>query len=331
MKQIAAFEVNGAVALLYGTELLSGGPSEFRLFGPGITATKKGNFLFDEEASIAVLDAFREQGIDKLPIDVAHGMVTAGGHPDGHRAVGWFTPVVRDDVESGGGLALFASDVEWTARGLEALQAREFRFYSPAINFDQETRRITGLINVALTNIPATKNQRPLVLDALEAQPQKIEESESMKALLETLSASDETGAVVKVGELQAFKSAILSALDSPVEKAAEKIAELSQLAASAIEAKAEVEALKAEKASALKLAKLDALTRDGKLPPAQREFAASLSDSQLDQFVATLSSVIGRAVEEKPDHSKVETLSAEERKIAEMLGLSEDAMKENV
>lgn len=326
-EQVGAFELDGAdVALLFGVDWSSVVPSEIRLFGNGMTATKKGDFLFDEEAALSVMDRFREQGMDRLPFDIAHGMLNPAAPPDAHRSLGWFVPEIRDDIEGGGGVALFAADIEWTETGMEALKKREFRFFSPAITFNADTRRITGLINVALTNIPATKNQRPLVLDGLEADENNNNE-ESMKVLLDTLGAPDETGAVAKVGEMQAQLSAISEACGVPADKAAEKIAELSQ---TAIKAVAELENIKAEKAAAEKAAKLDALCAEGKLPPAQKEFAASLSESQLDQFVATLANVsITRKVEEPAEHSKVETLSAEEKEACRLLGLSEADMLE--
>jgi phage I-like protein len=327
--QVGAFDIDGAdVALLFGVDWSSVVPSEIRLFGNGMTATKKGDFLFDEESGATVMAAFEEQGMDKLPFDAAHGMLNPNAPPDAHKALGWFVPTVKDDIEGGGGVGLFAADIEWTELGLAALKKREFRFFSPAITFDGESRRITGLINVALTNIPATKNQRPLVLDALEADENNnnIEDQDTMKVLLDTLGASDETGAVAKVGDLQSFQTAVLSALDVPADKAAEKIAELS---AAAIDAVAQLEAVKAERVAADKVAKLDALCAAGKLPPAQKEFASSLSDDQLDQFVVALSSVtaVTKTVEEPGGHSKVETLSAEEKKVCQLLGLSEEDM----
>lgn len=328
---VGAFDIDGAdVALLFGVDWSSVVPSEIRLFGQGFTATKKGDFLFDEDAAVAVMDRFRDQGVDRLPFDAAHGMLNPSAPPDSHKALGWFIPVIKDDVEGGGGLALFASEIQWTKAGLEALQAREFRFFSPAITVDPESRRITGLINVALTNIPATKNQRPLVLDASEAEPKTIEETKDMKVLLDTLGASDESGAVAMVGELQSFKADILAALDGVSDKeAAEKIASLSQLAKDAIEAKAQVAALEKEKAEQARVAKLDALCAEGKLPPAQKEFAAKLSDEQLDEFVKTLSSIVGKAVEEPKDHDKVETLSDEEKEAGRLLFGDENALKE--
>jgi len=323
---IGAFEVDGAdIALLMSSMWSTVVPNEICLFKPGITATKKGNFLFDEEAAESVLSSFLDDGMDRLPFDAAHGMLIKGGAVDQHKALGWFVPVVKEDIENGGGLALFASDIQWTDAGIDALKAREFRFFSPAITFNSDTCRVTKLINVALTNIPATKNQRPLVLDASEAE-QTNNDEESMKVLLDTLGASDETGAVAKVSDLQTFQSAILSALDCSESDAAEKIASLSTIA---IEATAQLETLKTERAAEAKTAKLDALTKDGKLPPAQREFAEALSSEQLDSFVATLSSVVPSQIQEPAGSGTVETLSADEKAACRALNISEDQFLE--
>jgi phage I-like protein len=325
--EIAGFDVDGAdVALLYGADWASGVPSEVRLFRNGVNPTKKGEFIFDETAAEAVMAAFAEQGMDKLPIDIAHGMMNPSAPPDAHKSLGWFTPVVKSDVEGGSeGPALYASDIEWTESGLQALRKREFRFFSPAVNFDPETRRVTRLINFALTNLPATKNQRPLVLDAL-GDNNNNEENTEMQVLLDTLGASDEAGAVASVSRLQEFETAILSALDVPADKAGEKIAQLSQLAAEAIEARAELQKLRDEVSKAEREARLDGLVKDGQLPPAQREFAALLSDDQLEAFVATLSAVdIKRTIEPAESAPKRREATEAQRAIAAQLGISEE------
>jgi phage I-like protein len=131
-------------------------PSRFRVLAKGVTATTKGPILFDEQAATSVMAAFEEQGLDELPFDVGHGMLNPLAPPSAHEAYGWFKPEVRDG-------ALWASDIQWTADALTALRARKFRYFSPAVMRDVKTNRAMQLINIALTNIPATRGQAPLM------------------------------------------------------------------------------------------------------------------------------------------------------------------------
>ena len=126
-------------------------PREIVLFRKGTKHTMKGEFVFDEAAASSVLAAFGEHGADKLPFDASHLMLTSD-NPEAKKALGWFVPSVNAAGD------LLASQIEWTPKTEEALRNREFRFVSPAIQFDAKTRRISRLVNVALTNLLAKKS-----------------------------------------------------------------------------------------------------------------------------------------------------------------------------
>lgn len=237
-------------------------PTEIRLFWSGMNATSKGEFLFDEKAAESVLKAFADHGADRLPFDSHHLMLTSD-NPEAKKALGWFVPRVSDDGD------LLASDIQWTPKTAQALKDREYRFHSPAIAFDPKSRRISRLVNVALTNLPATKHQTPLMLS--EAEP----EGNPMK-LFEMLSASDEGSALVA-----------LSALQSELR-----------------EAKATVATLIAESVKAKRDAEIEKLSALGKLKPAMRAFAESLSLEQLAAFGEALPVETARIEEPKGDAS---------------------------
>ncbi len=136
-------------------ELAQGGapPSEFRIFASGEIDTTKGVFVFDDAAAKSVLEAAREWG-NKFSLDYEHDSVnpfSSGPKP----AAGWY------DLELRAG-ELWAVAVEWTRRAAELLSNREYRFVSPTFAAD-EANRVTELLNVALTNLPATKSMTPLV------------------------------------------------------------------------------------------------------------------------------------------------------------------------
>jgi phage I-like protein len=128
-------------------------PTFFRIFTIGEIDTSKGLFLFDAEAASLVLQHYKDQGND-LSIDYEHQAVT--DPPMMAPAAGYFALELRTD-------GLYAVNVRWTPKAQEMLLGREYKYFSPAFAVDPDTNRITKLFNVALTNIPATKNMTPLI------------------------------------------------------------------------------------------------------------------------------------------------------------------------
>jgi phage I-like protein len=137
-------------------------PTEFRIFTAGDVETTKGKFLFDDEAAASVLAEYEAHGID-LMIDYDHASLasvsldpaTAG------KAAGWFNLEVRDGE-------LWAVNVRWTKPAADALRAKEWRFMSPAFGTDEDGR-ITSVLNVAITNLPATRKLEPLMAASITA------------------------------------------------------------------------------------------------------------------------------------------------------------------
>jgi phage I-like protein len=287
----------GSVALSESGEA----PTEIRLFTMGENRTKKGSFFLDVAGGTQAIESFEAAGLDALPFDRAHGMLAGpSAHPDHHKAGAWFVPEMRLD-------GLWASAIDWTKKGREEVEAKEYRFFSPAITFDSKTRRIVGLTNVALTNLPATLGQKPLVLSG------ETETEENMTVLLEKLGAADETAALATLSGLLELRDGLVSIVGS---------AELSAVTALRDERdtlKTEKEALSAAKLASEKSALLSAV------PPAHRAFAETLSIEQLSGYVATLPKLQTKIEEKAPDSKSVE-LSAEDKKTAQLLGLTEEA-----
>jgi phage I-like protein len=129
-------------------------PKEFRIFAFGEVETSKGTFLFDQAAAQLVLAAYADQG-NELCCDYEHGMAEAAEAMP-RPAACWFSLELRDD-------GLYATGCKWTPRAAKLLADGEYRYFSPWMEFDAETGRILRLLNLALTNIPATKSMQPLV------------------------------------------------------------------------------------------------------------------------------------------------------------------------
>lgn len=130
-------------------------PTEFRIFRAGENTSTKGSVLFDEGAARSVMTEFEAHGIE-LPIDWDHAMVREDSRVEDRRAAGWFKLAVRNGE-------LWAVDVRWTAEGEAKLRAGEWRFISPAFLFETDSGRVLELINVAICNLPATRQLDALV------------------------------------------------------------------------------------------------------------------------------------------------------------------------
>lgn len=291
-------------------------PKEFRVLGKGLTATTKGPLLFDAKAAEEVMKTFAESGRDLLPFDVGHGMLNPFGSSDGHKAVGWFRPEVRNGE-------LFASDIEWTAYGATALKAREFRFFSPALHRDFESHRVKALINIALTNIPATLGQKPLVAH----QVGSAESQRGTQMLEEIIKVSG----VRTEAELLSWFAANKQQWDSLVALSGkatnmEVIEEFKRLK------NVDVEAVKlaqrvAELEGATKKRELDdviaALSTQGKLAPSLHDWArATQSPDSLKMFALGAPAHAANGPTQPPTGTVV-TLSAEEREVVKQLGLT--------
>lgn len=146
-------------AVTLGFELPEGEPpTEFRIFPYGELETTKGNYLFDEAAAEAVLAWAKEWG-NKFSIDYNHQQPSAleGVTPTGEApAAGWFDLELRTD-------GLWAVAVEWTEDAAEALGKREYRYFSPWLDYEVATGRVMRLYNLALTNLPATQDLEAIV------------------------------------------------------------------------------------------------------------------------------------------------------------------------
>jgi 2'-5' RNA ligase/ribosomal protein S30 len=158
-------------------------PSEIRLFERGWTETTKGRFLLDDEALAMVLAAFDDHGVE-LAIDFDHGtFLESAAKKD---TAGWIGALeARDD-------GLWATKIRWTEKGLAAIRPGvdpetgaatppEYRYHSPALQFDEATRRVTRLEPLGLVTFPASKGQRPLVMTASTARGASARTEKPMK------------------------------------------------------------------------------------------------------------------------------------------------------
>ena len=264
----------------------------FLIFPKGAMSTTKGVFVFDDVAAELVMAAYEQHGIKQLPIDYDHGML--GGQPsaDSSSAAGWFVPAV---AEAG----LMATNVEWTPRAKQMLKDREFRHYSPAFDVDMsesiavmsdgkavEGYRVTRLVNVALTNLPATHGQIPLVANALKHDTNGHKPAPSAQKELENMELVKLFG-LSSEAEVAQQATQLLSAVDG-ANTLADVLACINDLkagAAKSIELAQRVAVLEAEKLSSERDALIANLSEAGKAPPSIHGFLRTLSLDQVQSF----------------------------------------------
>lgn len=168
-------------------------PKEFRLFAYGANETSKGVFVLAPEGAAKIVEECKLHGVD-LMIDYDHASLNPFSVDPAlsGRAAGWFNVEARGD-------GLWATNVRWTEAASGAIRAKEWRYVSPAFAAD-EAGTITSLLNVAITNMPATRRAIPLVAANRRARRNLSRHEgcmtpEQLQAIIDLLDAGDVEGA----------------------------------------------------------------------------------------------------------------------------------------
>lgn len=130
-------------------------PSRFVIFNAGNNPGDDGPAIFDEKAAEMVMSEFKKRGVMRLTIDYDHASIKSDTRPQDRIAAGWFTP----DIVAG---RCDAGNVYWTDAAKKAIENKEWLYISPVFTKDVNGR-ITSLVNLAITNNPATWGARPLI------------------------------------------------------------------------------------------------------------------------------------------------------------------------
>lgn len=293
-------------------------PSEFILFHYGVNATMKGGFVFDERSAESTLAMHVKQGVPYMG-DYEH-MSLVRPPIKAPASITEFVPEIRAD--STGKPELWATDVHWTDDAKAEVEAGHYRLYSPAFMPDLDAdgnptpdNHINYLINVSLTNLPATYGLQPLVaasaaptsegdapmdeekLKALSATLAAAEkEKEEFKALCQKMSAtvlkltgksfddwakeeSDEHAAKdEELKALTALKATVVTVTGkTDIAEASGVLVTLGEQAKQFVTLKAEQVALKADQAEKDFAALLEKGIAEFKIPPAEKESLVAL------------------------------------------------------
>lgn len=171
-KSVYVFDLNSPYP---GTDKL---PDSFRLFAYGTNrAYKLGEgdkeIPFNQNDAQKLVAAFMDAGVDLL-IDYEHQSLD--GHTGPKAAAGWIKALeMRDD-------GLYATQVEWTPHAMEMLKAKEYRYFSPAVEYD-ESGEMCRMLPAALTNLPALKQINALMNNIITQAKDKTMSDEKVETL----------------------------------------------------------------------------------------------------------------------------------------------------
>lgn len=283
-------------------------PTEFCLLAAGESRTTKGSILCDEAHAAMCLADERMPKDGLIPFDYDHGMVSfLGGEK---KAAGWAKLSNRNG-------SLWLSEIKFTPAGSKSLSDREYRYFSPALYRDEEGY-VTRIVNVALTNLPASIKQTPLVASETPAPP------EGKDMTLEQLCAAfGVANATQLAAKFQALSEASAKALTDNAALVTAAQTMQGQIAT----LQAAVNVRTAADAKAERGAYITQLSSDGKLPPAMLPWAETQTLDQLKAYgaVAPVVAAVGTAVVAKatdPTGAAVE-LSAEELAVCSQMKIS--------
>jgi len=192
------------LAIALGDEI----PREVRLFTRGVNTSTKGAVVFDDAAAAAVLKRAEGHGVDCM-IDLEHLSLDTESRAFDPDARGWGKLAVRNGE-------LWLVDIKWTPDGEARLREKRQRYVSPAFSIDEKTQRVTRILNVAITALPATDNAMPLIA----ANGRSNMDPKLIKEALDALEAGDSAKA------LEILKALIASAAGAAEEAPPAEMAE---------------------------------------------------------------------------------------------------------
>jgi phage I-like protein len=217
--------------------------------------------------------------LPSLPIDENHSTDLAAPKGGASPAFGWMTNLCADDTG-----AIWA-DVEWTERGRDVLDKKEYRYISPVF-YSDESGEINCILRAALTNTPNLQLPALNGEQSSHEQPEKINTEDCMDKILcaalglaETATVNDALAVIDKLKTAQNAQSVDLAAyaprveLNTALERAVSAEKQVADLNAAQLKKEAEAAVGEAIKA--------------GKIPPALKDTYINMCATQagFEQF----------------------------------------------
>jgi phage I-like protein len=300
-------------------------PKRIRMAAFGKNPTTKGTFVLTESDAKAMVAEFERRKIQPHA-DYEHAALHAAHKGSKAPAAAWYKLAVGAD-------GLYAENIEWTPTADKHLREREYRYFSPWFG-QRADGSVASFKNFALTNRPAMDALTPLVasedVDATttDAPPP---ETPKMKTLLKHLALTEdatEAEALAKLQALQTERDAIFTATatkDFPSALAAIETAK--QAAAKATALAAELGEIKKAKEQSEKEMLLAEGVKEGKVPPALKDFLAAQDATFLKAYLEKAPKLVnaeggaGGPTQGDPSKNKELELTEEEKQLALSMG----------
>lgn len=178
-------------------------PTEFRIFAAGENKTLEGSYFFTAQSAKSVIEAREIWGVECM-VDLEHLSTVSKDSPNyDPDARCWFLPELRDGE-------LWGVNARWTEDGATRLKNKTQKYLSPTFYFNNETREIEALFNVALTALPKTLNAPALA---------SAEFKESKKMDIAQYVAISKSAGTTTVEDTNDVLRNALSSFGSPAEK----------------------------------------------------------------------------------------------------------------
>lgn len=281
--------------------------------GGGRITGRDGRYWINDRPQ-AVVDFLAARKVD-LVLDYNHASELKAPNGEESPAAGWLKDA---RVEPNGAIT---AAVEWTKRGKEAVQSREYRYVSPVILYDK-TLHIRGLSSVALTNKPN------LFTPALNHEQKEIR----MKHLMQKLGLTEDANEEMALNALSKLQGDLQAALNASITPSLDKFVPRADYDAALNRAtnaeQALTESKKAEFSKAVN-AEVEAAVAAGKITPATADFykASCADQTGLDRFREFVQAApeIGGAsgLDGKSPEQGGKALNAETAQVAELFGLT--------
>ena len=273
---------------------MNGIPDEIKLLPLGMVHNQKQDFIVDDESCQMIIDNFKGRRLD-LVIDYEHQTLKDVQAP----AAGWIKELRK-------GTDAIMAKVEWTHKGKEYLQNKEYRYLSPVVMVRKVDHKAQALHSAALTNTPAIDGMFAIVnstgfsggeIDYSEGGEDAMELLQVLAKMLnlpETAAEEDIRNAVqalLEKNKKQAepevvANSTILTLLGLKADAKTEDVAgKIQQLQNGSTGVAAELQALKEDLAKKEASSAVDMALKDGKISAAQKEWASTYALKDLEGF----------------------------------------------
>jgi len=135
-----------AISVTHGNEIQLFPAGEFRAIDG---RPKDATHWYIDAALASALIADFEARQNRTVVDYEHQTLLAAQNGQPAPAAGWFGKLEWRDS------GLWAIDVDWTERATAMIDSGEYKYISPVFSYDKKTGAVKRLINAALTNNPA--------------------------------------------------------------------------------------------------------------------------------------------------------------------------------